>query len=220
MSTNQFNKWVVISNSFHPLQHKVKDLPNYLDFNEAMGSLDQLADLNIVDLTLLPTGQKEYWLDELDHHKVNRVLCDLSCYWVDKFLRNYPLISSSFATCFHSPTKKFEAFAEIPGDDQLLATLGTILDLEPVFVSKPSIGYTYGQVVSMIINEGFFALEDELASPQDIDAAMKSGVNYPIGPFELLEHSSSMAVVNLLDELFSATGNPRYRVSPKLRLHQ
>lgn len=212
--------WIIVSNSHHALYERVKDLPNFVTLQDALDNGTQLNDKNVVDLTLLPTAQKEYWLEEMEHHQVGRVLCELGAYWVPKFIRNYPIISSSFSTCFFSPKQAFEVCPEIPGDDELFDELGEMLKLNPIEVTVPDLSFTYGQIVSMIINEAFFALEEDLASPEDIDKAMLFGVNYPIGPMELLKKSSPMAVVNLLDELFGATGNPRYRVSPHLRLHQ
>lgn len=219
MSRN-LNEWIIVSNSLHPHYEKVKELPNFVTFQNAIDQSQEFKDRNVVDLTLLPTAQKEFWLEELEAAQVNRILCELGAYWVPKFIRNFPIISSSFSSCFYSPRQAFEICPEIPGDDELLSALGELLELEPIQVSMPDLSYTYGQIVSMIMNEAFFALEEDLASPEDIDKAMLYGVNYPIGPVELLQRSSPIAVVNLLDELFGATGNPRYRVSPQLRLHQ
>ncbi len=46
---------------------------------------------------------------------------------------------------------------------------------------------------------------------------MKLGVNYPAGPFEWLAALGANAVTEMLDALFDATRNERYRVSPLLR---
>lgn len=45
-------------------------------------------------------------------------------------------------------------------------------------------GFISPRVISMIINEAWFALEEEVSSKEDIDTAMKLGTNYPYGPFE------------------------------------
>jgi 3-hydroxyacyl-CoA dehydrogenase len=36
----------------------------------------------------------------------------------------------------------------------------------------------------MIINEAYFALEDNVSTKAETDIAMKLGTNYPYGPFE------------------------------------
>ena len=45
-------------------------------------------------------------------------------------------------------------------------------------------GFISARVVSMIINEAYFALEEEVSSKEEIDTAMKLGTNYPYGPFD------------------------------------
>jgi 3-hydroxybutyryl-CoA dehydrogenase len=45
-------------------------------------------------------------------------------------------------------------------------------------------GLVAPRVLSMIINEAYFALEEAVSSREDIDIAMKLGTNYPFGPFE------------------------------------
>jgi 3-hydroxybutyryl-CoA dehydrogenase len=45
-------------------------------------------------------------------------------------------------------------------------------------------GFISCRVISMIINEAFFALESGVSSEKEIDTAMRLGTNYPMGPFE------------------------------------
>ncbi len=45
-------------------------------------------------------------------------------------------------------------------------------------------GFITPRVVASIINEAFFALEEKVSTEQEIDIAMKTGTNYPYGPFE------------------------------------
>ena len=45
-------------------------------------------------------------------------------------------------------------------------------------------GLMAARPIAMIINEAYFALEDEISSKGEIDIAMKLGTNYPYGPFE------------------------------------
>lgn len=48
----------------------------------------------------------------------------------------------------------------------------------------PSPGFVAPRVISMIINEAYLALEEGVSSKNEIDTAMKTGTNYPYGPFE------------------------------------
>jgi 3-hydroxybutyryl-CoA dehydrogenase len=45
-------------------------------------------------------------------------------------------------------------------------------------------GMVTARVVASVINEAYFALEQEVSSKEEIDIAMKMGTNYPYGPFE------------------------------------
>jgi 3-hydroxybutyryl-CoA dehydrogenase len=47
-----------------------------------------------------------------------------------------------------------------------------------------NVGFPSTNIISMIINEAYFALEENVSSKAEIDIAMKLGTNYPKGPFE------------------------------------
>ena len=53
----------------------------------------------------------------------------------------------------------------------------------------------------MIINEGYFAVEDNVSSKAEIDTAMKLGTNYPYGPFEWAELIGLNNILGLLQKL-------------------
>jgi len=62
-------------------------------------------------------------------------------------------------------------------------------------------GFVSSRVVSMIINEAYFALEENVSTKKEIDTAMKLGTNYPYGPFEWAEKIGLKNIVSLLTEL-------------------
>lgn len=45
-------------------------------------------------------------------------------------------------------------------------------------------GFVSARIIAMIINEAYFALEENVSTTEAIDIAMKLGTNYPHGPFE------------------------------------
>lgn len=57
------------------------------------------------------------------------------------------------------------------------------------------------RVVSMIINEAYYTLEQEVSSKEEIDIAMKLGTNYPFGPFEWSERIGLKRIHSLLARL-------------------
>ena len=63
-------------------------------------------------------------------------------------------------------------------------------------------GFITARIISMIINEAYFALEQQVSSPEEIDIAMKMGTNYPYGPFEWCHLIGKKNVYSLLKELY------------------
>ena len=76
---------------------------------------------------------------------------------------------------------------------------------------KDEPGLISARVVSMIINEAYFAKEDNISNKNDIDNAMKLGTNYPYGPFEWANIIGPDKIVGLLNRLFIS--DERYQVS-------
>ncbi|MGQ0739660.1 MAG: 3-hydroxyacyl-CoA dehydrogenase family protein [Bacteroidota bacterium] len=76
-------------------------------------------------------------------------------------------------------------------------------------------GFISARVVSMIINEAYFALEEGVSSKEEIDTAMKLGTNYPYGPFEWGKIIGLSNVHELL--LKMAGSNPRYTAAALLQ---
>ena len=62
-------------------------------------------------------------------------------------------------------------------------------------------GFISGRVVSMIINEAYFALQENVSTKEEIDIAMKLGTNYPYGPFEWSNKIGLKKIAGLLTEL-------------------
>jgi 3-hydroxybutyryl-CoA dehydrogenase len=62
-------------------------------------------------------------------------------------------------------------------------------------------GFISARVVSMIINEAWFTLEEKVSTKEDIDIAMKLGTNYPYGPFEWGKKIGLKNIAGLLSEL-------------------
>lgn len=75
-------------------------------------------------------------------------------------------------------------------------------------------GFISPRVISMIINEAWFALEEKVSSKEDIDIAMKLGTNYPYGPFEWGNLIGLTHIYTLLKKLEQI--NPLYKPSPLL----
>ena len=77
------------------------------------------------------------------------------------------------------------------------------------------------RVVSCLVNEASFAVEEGVAEPGDVDTAMKLGLNHPRGPFEWKDELSAGRVVATLDTLAENAASKheaeRYLVAGALR---
>src|SRR5690606_22366529 len=80
-----------------------------------------------------------------------------------------------------------------------------------------STGFVAQRVVSMVINLGCDIAMQGIASPEDIDNAVKIGVGYPYGPISWGNELGASRFLLLLQRLHGLTGDPRYRPSPWLQ---
>jgi 3-hydroxybutyryl-CoA dehydrogenase len=72
-------------------------------------------------------------------------------------------------------------------------------------------GFVAQRMAAMIANLGCYMAEVSLATPSDIDLAMKLGLNYPHGPLELVEDLGAGRCLQILERLHAITGEDRYR---------
>ena len=65
----------------------------------------------------------------------------------------------------------------------------------------------------MLVNEACEAVLHDVASEQDIDSAMKYGVNYPCGLFEWADKIGYYTILQILENMYRIYGEDRYRTS-------
>ena len=85
-----------------------------------------------------------------------------------------------------------------------------------VVVIKESPGFVTSRVNALIGNEAFAMLEAGIASAEDIDKALKLGLNHPMGPFELVDLVGLDVRLNILEYLHSTLGE-KYKPNLLLR---
>lgn len=79
---------------------------------------------------------------------------------------------------------------------------------------KDEYGFIAARIIAMIINEAYFALEENVSTKEQIDIAMKLGTNYPYGPFEWSEKIGLKNIAQLL--LHLQEKDERYSISSLL----
>jgi len=90
------------------------------------------------------------------------------------------------------------------------------LDPEQLAKIDPAAEQVLPRLFAQIANEAAFALEEKIASPEDMDTAMKLGFNWPLGPLEFAQLIGPRRAVELLDRL-RAEKSEAYAVAPWLR---
>lgn len=90
------------------------------------------------------------------------------------------------------------------------------LGKEPVEVNE-SPGFIVNRLLVPMLNEAFNLLMEGVASPEDVDKAMKLGTNAPMGPFELADIVGLDVILDVMEYIHGETGNPKFSPSPLLR---
>ncbi|WP_298970205.1 3-hydroxyacyl-CoA dehydrogenase [uncultured Psychrobacter sp.] len=82
---------------------------------------------------------------------------------------------------------------------------------------KESMGFVAQRVVAMVINLGCDMAQQGIATPKDIDNAIKLGLGYPYGPISWGDALGAKRILLILQRIYALTGDPRYRPSPWLQ---
>ncbi len=86
-----------------------------------------------------------------------------------------------------------------------------------VITAKDTPGFIINLLLIPYVNEAIRALDGGLATKEDIDAGMKLGCNFPMGPIELADFVGLDTCLSIAEVIFRETGDPRYAPSPLLR---
>jgi 3-hydroxybutyryl-CoA dehydrogenase len=120
-----------------------------------------------------------------------------------------PIFSSrSGVTLMVSPATAPKA---VEAARRLFATAGI-----PAYVVADSPGYVAPRVVACIVNLACEMAQQRVASPADLDAAVRLGLGYPSGPFEWGDRICAKRILAILQGLYDTFGDQRYRPSPWL----
>ncbi|WP_234264939.1 3-hydroxyacyl-CoA dehydrogenase [Hydrogenophaga sp. NFH-34] len=90
-------------------------------------------------------------------------------------------------------------------------------DGKPVSVIRDSAGFVSQRVVATIVNIATDMCQQGICSPADLDVAVTLGLGYPMGPLALGDRIGPTNVLEILFNLQTVYGDPRYRPSPWLR---
>ncbi len=90
-------------------------------------------------------------------------------------------------------------------------------DGKAVSVIRDSGGFVTQRVVASIVNIAADMCQQAICSPADLEAAVKLGLAYPLGPLEMGDRYGAPNLLEVLFNMQTVYGDPRYRPSPWLR---
>jgi 3-hydroxybutyryl-CoA dehydrogenase len=90
-------------------------------------------------------------------------------------------------------------------------------DGKAVSVIRDSGGFVTQRVVAMIVNIAADICQQRICSPRDLETAVTLGLGYPLGPLAMGDRWGPTNVLEVLFNMQTVYGDPRYRPSPWLR---
>ena len=93
---------------------------------------------------------------------------------------------------FFNPVHKMKLLEIVRALETDADTLAAVVEVgkrmrKEVVVIKEAPGFITSRINAMIGNEAFYMLQEGVATAEDIDKALKLGLNHPMGPFELVD---------------------------------
>ena len=123
---------------------------------------------------------------------------------------------------FFNPPQLMKLIEIIRGAKTSDETVNTIVKVskrmgkEPVIVKKDVAGFVVNRILTPALNEAVSLVWEGVASPEDIDKAIKLGLNWPMGPLTLLDYVGVDTTLAICEVLQKELG-PKYAPSPLLR---
>ena len=90
-------------------------------------------------------------------------------------------------------------------------------DGKPVSVIRDSAGFVSQRVVATIVNIAADICQQGICSPTDLETAVQLGLGYPLGPLAMGNLYGPSSILEVLFNMQTVYGDPRYRPSPWLR---
>ncbi len=104
-------------------------------------------------------------------------------------------------------------------DDTVATLMGLARDFgkEPIEVKKDSPGFIVNRVMIPQFVEAMRLVEEGVATMEDVDKAVKLGLNYPMGPFELQDFAGVDIGLHVLDYFYEEFKDDRFAAPQSLK---
>lgn len=126
--------------------------------------------------------------------KKDTIIATNSSYMVSSLFKDLISNPSRLANLhYFNPALVMKLTEVVQGAHTSEETVQTLLEFskktgkKPVVVKKEIDGFIANRILRAVTNEALWLLEEGIATPEDIDTAVENGLNYPMGPFKLMD---------------------------------
>lgn len=123
---------------------------------------------------------------------------------------------------FFNPPQLMKLIEIIRGVETSDETIDTVVEVakqmqkESVVVKKDCAGFIVNRILVPALNEAISLVWEGIAEPEDIDKAIKLGLNWPMGPIKLVDYLGLDTTLSIAEVLQNDL-DPKYRPTPLLR---
>ncbi len=124
---------------------------------------------------------------------------------------------------FFNPPQLMPLIEIVKGAKTSDETVGLIRDVaasmkkETVLCKKDSPGFIVNRILVPALNEAVSLVNEDVADPDDIDKAIRLGLNWPMGPLRLLDYVGLDTTLNIVQVFMEEFQDSKYRPSPLLK---
>jgi len=100
---------------------------------------------------------------------------------------------------------------------KIVAEAAKRMGKETVICKKDAPGFIVNRILVPALNEAVFLVHEGIADSEDVDKAIRLGLNWPMGPLTLLDYVGLDTTLAVTEVFQRELGDPKYRACPLLR---
>lgn len=199
---------------FSSKEEKEKIIKNYRPSTKLDGLKD--ADL-VIESVVEDRKTKDGYFRKLDGicGKDAIIATNTSSLSVDELGRNLKDPSRFLGMHFFNPVPRMALLEIVKGGKTSERTIKFAMEFaeaigKTAVMTKDSPCFIVNRVMAPYLNEAAILYENGVASKDDIDKAVKLGLNHPMGPLALMDLIGLDVVMEIMNNLYEATKDRRY----------